>query len=68
MNKYYKIYQTAENQYSVEVINNYTYDFYDLDGSTVNTLAELLDSLNFEDKTEEDWYDLLYIRFTLRAY
>ena len=54
MDKYYKIYQTAENQYNVEVTNNYTYDFYDLDGSTVNTLAELLDSLNFEDKTEED--------------
>lgn len=54
MNKYYKIYQTAENQYNVEVTNNYTYNFYDLDGEAVNTLAELLDSLNFEDKTEED--------------
>ena len=54
MDRYYKIYQTAENQYSVEVTNNYIYNFYDIDSSTVNTLAELLDSLNFEDKTEED--------------
>ena len=54
MERYYEIYQISENQYNVEVKNNYPYNFYDIDGETVNTLAELLDSLNFEDKTEED--------------
>lgn len=50
--KLYKILETDFDKFNVEVENGYDYDFYDLDTETTNTLTELLDSLGFENTTE----------------
>ena len=61
MNKYYKIYPISGDETNVEVVlDTNNYNLNDLDDKTLDNLIDMLDSLGFEDKTDEDYdtYDM----------
>lgn len=55
MNKEYKIYPISKDTTNVEVmLDTINYNLNDLDDKTLDNLIDMLDSLGFEDKTDED--------------
>lgn len=57
-NKYFKVYDTLIDEYSVEIFSGKR--FYSIDNLCKTALIELVDFLNYigyEDRTDCDWED-----------